>query len=86
MSTDTSNPELRGIADALIGLEDTINYVLLMAHKQGINMKLQAEVADMAHSPSRLHLRIVTPDMEVQDVSGKPTQAAVGPATGEAAG
>ncbi len=86
MTTEKSDPKLRGFADAIVGLEDTINYVLEMAHQQGINMKLEAEVVNMAHSPSRVHLRIVTPDMEVRDVSGQPQKAALHSASGEAAG
>ncbi len=86
MSNDVSNTKLRGFADALVGLEDTINYVLQMAAMQGIEMKLEAEVVDQPHLPSRIHLRIVTPDMEVRNVSGKPQKAALRSASGEAAG
>lgn len=87
MSNDKSNPQMRGFADALIGLEETINYVLEMAHQRGINLKIEPEVVNMAHSPSRLHLRMVTPDMEVQDdLRDKAGKAAFGTTTGEAAG
>ncbi len=82
-----SDPNLRGFADAIIGLEDTLNYVLEIAYQQGIKMKLQAEVVDMAHSPSRLHFRILTPDMEVtDDLPSKPREVAVSPVEGQATG
>lgn len=64
---DVSNSQLRGFADALIGLETTINYVLEMASMEGINLKLEAEVINQPHLPSRIHLRMVTPEMEVKD-------------------
>ncbi len=85
--SNKSNPQLRGYADALIGLETTINYVLEMAAQQGINLKLEAEVIDQPHLSSRIHLRIVTPDMEVMDdLSTKARKAALRPVTSETAG
>lgn len=87
MTNDKSNTQLRGFADGLIGLEETINYVLEMAHQQGIHLRVEAEVVNMAHSPSRIHLRMVTPDMEVRDgLSDNAGKAALRPASGKAAG
>lgn len=87
MTHDTSDANLRGYADALIGLETTINYVLEMAAQQGIHMKLEAEIVNQPHLPSRLHLRMVTPDMEVRNaLSAKPGKAAVHPTSQKAAG
>ncbi len=82
-----SDPMIRGYADALIGLETTINYVLEMAAQQGIEMRLEAEVVNQPHLSSRIHLRLMTPDMEVMDdLSTDEGKAALGAVAGEAAG
>ena len=85
MSNDVSNPKLRSYSDALIGLETTINYVLEQAAMQGLNLKLESEIINQPHLPSRIHLRIVTPEMEVRnDLSTQARKVASRAVTGKA--
>ncbi len=87
MANDQSNPKLRAYADALIGLETTINYVLERMAQEGVQMKLESEIVNLAHFPSRIHLRLVTPDMEVRDdVSTNARKASVRSTSREASG
>ncbi len=62
----TNKPE-RDFADVLVAVESLLNDQLEMLVTLGIPMRLEAEVINQPHLPSRIHLRMVTPEMEVKD-------------------
>ncbi len=62
----TNKPE-RDFADVLVAVESLLNDQMEMLVTLGIPMRLEAEVINQPHLPSRIHLRMVTPEMEVKD-------------------